>query len=73
MPAPNTVKQQKGNEMHRDKVITYIQTCSPSDLLQILDAMIEPVSNYVGHATGIEDTRHEVLLQIQEDEKERVK
>jgi hypothetical protein len=22
--------------MHRDKVITYIQTCSPSDLLQIL-------------------------------------
>ena len=56
--------------MSRDELIgKFINNGTPDDLLQILDALINPVSNYVGHATGIEDTRHDVLLQIQEDEK----
>jgi hypothetical protein len=54
----------------RDELIEkFITNGTPDDCLQILDALIEPVASYVGHVTGIEDTRHEVLLQIQEDEK----
>jgi|GEM_PF-4592244 hypothetical protein len=54
----------------RDELIEkFITNGTPDDCLQILDALIETVASYVGHATCIEDTRHEVLLQIQEDEK----
>ena len=55
--------------MKRDQVIEYISTCNPSDLLQLLDAMIDPVAEYIGAATGIENDRHAVLLQLCEDEK----
>ena len=53
----------------RDQVLEYIRTqAKPDDLLQILDALIDPVSNYVGSAAWIEDARHNVLMQIMEDE-----
>jgi len=62
----------KEKEMSRDEVLAYIRTkAQPSDLLQIFDAIIEPVSNYIGCATGIEDDRHNVLMQIQADEDEK--
>ena len=56
------------NKMHREEVLDYIRTAKPSDLLQILDALIDPVSDYLGCAVGIEDDRHNVLMQIQKDE-----
>ena len=53
----------------REDVLDYISTkAQPGDLLQILDALIDPVSSYLGCATGIENDRHAVLMQIQADE-----
>ena len=57
--------------MTRDQVIEYIQHASPSDILQILDAMIEPVSSYLGCADGLENTKHDLLLQIMADEAQK--
>ena len=55
-------------KLDRDDVIDFIQTAKPEDLLHILDSLIEPVANYLGCATGIEDDRHKVLMQIVENE-----
>lgn len=52
----------------RDDVLEYISTAKPSDLLQILDELVEPVANYLGCATGIEDDKVRVLRQIENDE-----
>ena len=52
-----------------DDVLEFLERASPCDILQILDGLIDPVSNYIGTAKGIEETRHEVLLQVLEDEK----
>ena len=56
--------------MNREEVLDYIRTAKPSDLLQILDALIDPVSDYLGCAVGIEDDRHNVLMQILKDDQE---
>ena len=55
--------------MNRDDVIEYIKTSSPSDLMQILDAVVDAVSSVTGCATGCENDRHDLLLQIQSEEK----
>ena len=52
----------------RQQVLDYIRTAKPSDLLQILDALIDPVSDYLGCAVGIEDDRSAMLMQILKDE-----
>jgi hypothetical protein len=53
----------------RDELIEkFITNGTPDDCLQILDALIEPVSNYLGLCPGIEGDRHKLLLQIQKDE-----
>ena len=57
-------------KLDRDDVIDFIQTASASDLLQILDSLIDPVSNLVGMATGIEDDRHNVFMLVQAEEAE---
>ena len=54
--------------MNREEVLDYIRTAKPSDLLQILDALIDPVSDYLGCAVGIEDDRSAMLKQILMDE-----
>jgi hypothetical protein len=55
--------------MNREQVIEFILHASPNDLLHILDATIDPVASILGGASGIEDDRHALLLQILESEK----
>jgi hypothetical protein len=56
-------------DLNRDQVIDFILKAKPNDLLHIIDALIDPVASYIGCATGIEDDRHAVLMQILESEK----
>jgi len=62
-------KENEVIDLNRDQVIDFILTAKPDDLLHIMDALIGPVSSYIGCATGIEDDRHALLLQILEGEK----
>ena len=56
--------------LDRDEVLEYIRKSKPSDLLQILDAAADATADYLGFAQGVESDRHEVLLQLEHDEKE---
>jgi hypothetical protein len=55
-------------EAKREQVIEYIKTCSHEDRLHIVDALVEPVASYLGCADGLENTKHNLLMQILSDE-----
>jgi hypothetical protein len=52
----------------RDQVEEYLRTAKPSDIPQVLDVLVDVVSDYMGCAIGLEDDRHAMLLQIQSEE-----
>lgn len=52
----------------KPEIIFYIKNqANPNDIAEILDALINPVSSYIGCATGIEDDLHQIKMQIAYD------